>query len=175
MQRWFAGWDNIDEGMRYCSRILLMALICRGFEYAWAEQAADLLSYAMCRAFLVGLTTTSLPSSVAVVRSVKASSDLLHRLRSECSCTEHTVAAILSNQLGVRCMLALSVLVGPTRQRHGEARVAALLRKAGSITVSGAAAATAEEIRVDSDATDVAHALPRTCWPRGSCTTVARS
>ena len=116
--------DSIAERMRYCSRILLMVLIHRGFEGAWAEQAADVFSFAMSRATLVGPTTTSLPAALAEARPVKASSGLSHRLRSECSCTEHTVAAILSNQLGSRCMLALSAFVWPTRKRHGEAMTA---------------------------------------------------
>ena len=57
------------------------------------------------------------------VRNVKQSSNVFKQLRGQTTSTEHTVAVILSNDLGFACMAALTVWISVTRKIHGTAMV----------------------------------------------------
>lgn len=124
-QRWFAVWDSVRERLQFCTHIMLMVLIYRGFHSTWAEQAADLFLYSMSTQAPAGLVRTRMSESIAERRSVKESGDIFHRLRSDCSGTEHTVATILANSLGSHTMICLSVFIHFVRHRHGLAMQAA--------------------------------------------------
>jgi hypothetical protein len=93
--------------------------VFRGLQSEWAEAAADILVMTMSGVTPAGLTSTHLAPGSVETRTVKESSAIFHRLRGETTCTEHTVAVILSNKLGYRGMLILQRLIQPTRKARG--------------------------------------------------------
>ena len=127
LSRWFSFWDRFEEGLKTSSPVMLMVLIYISLHKDWGYHLSDdFMVYVLgSRAPLSATSTTLQPGDVAAERSVKASSDILKRLRSTCQNTEHTVATILANQLGRRLVCAMSTFIAVTRKYHGKSMVMA--------------------------------------------------
>ena len=109
--------------MQFDSCLREAVLVFRGLSSEWAESAASTLVMAMSGVTPAGLTSTHVAAGTVETRTVKESSQIFHRLRGETTCTEHTVAVILSHKLGYRGMLVIKKLIAPTREAHGSAMV----------------------------------------------------